>query len=203
MISKGNILFTRTIASRLHKINRDPTLKLVLIKDHPTLGPKGSVVNVKRGHGRNVLVPQGIAVYASDENLAQHGKPIVIEKKITAVVESQDEHAMRLYMEDLQYRIRQLKIFKFISEDRDGKPVTGVTVARLVDRFRDEGYFYLDSENFTLKNALDEGGVASWKEFGVHVLHVNLSPDRPNPWCKFDVPVEVVPYQAKKKILAT
>jgi large subunit ribosomal protein L9 len=43
-------------------------VKVILLKDSGKLGKQGDVVNVKDGYGRNFLIPQGIALSASDKN---------------------------------------------------------------------------------------------------------------------------------------
>lgn len=49
-------------------------MKLVLQKDYPSLGFTGDVVSVKRGYGRNFLIPRGYAVEAASKNakVVQH-----------------------------------------------------------------------------------------------------------------------------------
>lgn len=47
---------------------RDVRMHVLLSEDHAKLGLKGDQVAVKRGYGRNVLIRQGRAVYATEEN---------------------------------------------------------------------------------------------------------------------------------------
>lgn len=53
-------------------------MKVVLRKDVEKLGEAGSVQNVSGGYARNFLVPQGLAVYASDGELkmAAHNQAV-------------------------------------------------------------------------------------------------------------------------------
>ncbi len=44
-------------------------MKVILRQDHEKLGEAGSVVNVKPGFARNYLIPQGMAMVATDANL--------------------------------------------------------------------------------------------------------------------------------------
>eukprot|EP00038_Savillea_parva_P017946 m.21937 g.21937 ORF g.21937 m.21937 type:complete len:205 (-) comp3943_c0_seq2:104-718(-) len=44
--------------------NRNPRLNVTLLHSVPNLGLKGETVAVKRGFGRNYLIPQGLATYA-------------------------------------------------------------------------------------------------------------------------------------------
>jgi len=47
------------------------TMKLILRADVDSLGRLGDIVAVKPGFGRNYLIPQGLAMKASDANLKQ------------------------------------------------------------------------------------------------------------------------------------
>ena len=53
-------------------------MKVVLRKDVEKLGEAGSVQNVSGGYARNFLVPQGLAVYATDGELkmAAHNQAV-------------------------------------------------------------------------------------------------------------------------------
>ena len=46
-------------------------MKVILLERVAKLGQMGDVVNVKDGHGRNFLLPQGKALRASDANIKQ------------------------------------------------------------------------------------------------------------------------------------
>ena len=43
-------------------------MRVILLKDHRHLGRRGEEVEVKPGFGRNFLLPQGLALLASDAN---------------------------------------------------------------------------------------------------------------------------------------
>ena len=53
------------------KPNRNPRLSIILCEDVPNLGIKGQIVKVKRGYGRNHLLPYKRAVYATPNNIAR------------------------------------------------------------------------------------------------------------------------------------
>ena len=57
-------------------------IPVVLLRDVDGLGPKGAVVEVKRGYARNVLVPGGHACYGTLwENIDAHADPNVATKQ--------------------------------------------------------------------------------------------------------------------------
>mgnify|MGYP000213933362 CR=1 FL=1 len=54
-------------------------MQVILIKPVRKLGKVGEIVNVKNGYGRNFLVPQGMAIRATKENL---GKFAALQRKL-------------------------------------------------------------------------------------------------------------------------
>ena len=68
-------------------------MQIILREDVASLGRSGEVVNVKPGFGRNYLIPQGLAVAASDRNLArlEHDK-----KQILARTEKRRKESQKL-----------------------------------------------------------------------------------------------------------
>ena len=46
-------------------------MKVILLKDVQNIGKAGEVHNVSDGHGRNFLIPRGLAVEASDSEMAK------------------------------------------------------------------------------------------------------------------------------------
>jgi len=46
-------------------------MKVILTRDVERLGTKGSIVNVADGYARNFLIPKGMAIKATKNNLAQ------------------------------------------------------------------------------------------------------------------------------------
>lgn len=53
------------------KPNRKPRLSIILTEDVYNLGSKGQLVKVKHGYGRNYLIPEKRAVYATHYNITK------------------------------------------------------------------------------------------------------------------------------------
>ena len=62
-------------------------MEIILLSDVENLGQSGEIINVKPGFARNKLIPQGLALRASNRNVA-----IAKEKKKTASIKLQREN---------------------------------------------------------------------------------------------------------------
>ncbi len=72
-------------------------MRLILTEDVPKLGQAGEVVRVKRGYGRNYLIPQGKAQIATEGRVKEieHQKR-VIDEKVKKEVSALDGVGQRL-----------------------------------------------------------------------------------------------------------
>lgn len=69
------------------KPNRNPRLKIILTEAVHNLGSKGQIVKVKRGYGRNYLLPRRMAVYGTPDNIKQYDAFEVVKGSKTGVNE--------------------------------------------------------------------------------------------------------------------
>ena len=66
-------------------------MEIILLNDYDGLGEAGDLVNVKEGFARNLLIPQGIALRASNKNIAfTEEKKRMIEKSNLRETASKD-----------------------------------------------------------------------------------------------------------------
>ena len=49
-------------------------MKVILLQDIPKVGEEGDVVGVKDGYGRNYLIPQGLAILATDSAIKHNAE---------------------------------------------------------------------------------------------------------------------------------
>ncbi len=135
-------------------------MKVILLSDQRHLGKRGETVEVKPGFGRNYLLPQGLALEATQSNqkLVQHRRSKI-----------EEAHAKeRGAAEEIKARLEGLRIEipKRVG-DRDtlyGSVTTGDIAAALAAKG-----FVVDRRRIDL-----EGGI---KSLGDHTVHVDLHPE--------------------------
>lgn len=75
-----------------------------LIKDHPKLGKAGSVVEVKPGYARNVLVPNNFALLMG-EGIYRKKLPVLYEKELSKAVNITQKMIMDEKSRWLEYEV--------------------------------------------------------------------------------------------------
>lgn len=135
-------------------------MRVILLSDQRHLGRRGEVVDVKPGHGRNYLLPQGLALQATDANIKyfEHQR-----SKIDAQHAKQREGAQEIANRMAGLRI---EIPKRVGEtDTLYGSVTAGDIAEI-----------LEGKGFTVdRRRIDlEGGI---KTLGDHPVRVELHPE--------------------------
>lgn len=66
-------------------------MQIILKEDVPHLGKSGEIVTVKNGYGRNYLLPQGLAILATDGNAreVEHHKRVISAQRAKLLQEAQ------------------------------------------------------------------------------------------------------------------
>ncbi|MCX7905144.1 MAG: 50S ribosomal protein L9 [Elusimicrobiales bacterium] len=135
-------------------------MKVILKKDHKHLGREGEIKEVADGYARNYLIPNKIAIPAT-------------EGAIKALKASEERRKKKLEqrkkaLEELAKRISQIKLSFSKPKNEDGKMFGSVTKAEVLKSLKSAN---IDIE----KSQLDMP--ASIKEFGSFEIKVNLSFD--------------------------
>lgn len=135
-------------------------MRVILLNDQRHLGRRGEVVDVKPGHGRNYLLPQGLALEASPANikLFEHQRT-----KIDARHAKEREAAQEIANRMANLRLEVPK--------RVGETDTlygSVTAGDIADLLEKKG-FAVDRRRIDL-----EGGI---KTLGDHPVRIELHPD--------------------------
>ena len=135
-------------------------MKLFLTQDVPNLGTLGDVVTVKAGYARNFLLPQGIALRATDANQA------AFEAK-RAQLEA-DNLKRREEAEDMAGRMEGLSIPMIRQASDTGQLYGSVTTRDIAQGISDAG-FTIGSSQVLLDRAI--------KTLGAHPIRVKLHPE--------------------------
>jgi large subunit ribosomal protein L9 len=145
-------------------------MEIILLTDIANLGHKDDIVTVKRGYGRNYLIPQGFAILASEsakkvlaENLKQRAHK---EAKIKADAET------------LAANLIGVKLSVGAKTSSTGKIFGSVNNIMIADRLKELG-FDIDRKKITVKDV---------NEVGTHVATIRLHKD-----VKVEVEFEVIP----------
>lgn len=106
-------------------------MQVILTKDVANLGKAGELVNVKPGFGRNYLVPNGLAVSATAENVhrLEHDKR-VIAKRVAKAQAAASSTAEKINVITLQFD-------RAVGED--DKMFGSVTTRDLADKLQKAG----------------------------------------------------------------
>jgi large subunit ribosomal protein L9 len=146
-------------------------MKVVLLETIEGLGSVGQEVKVKNGYARNYLIPNGLALIATDSNIR------AFKDKIQARVRSEAksrEHAVKL-SEDLAS-----VTLKFEAKTGlEGKLFGSITSADIYDALKDKG-FEVDRKKIVLSDAI--------RHIGTHEVAVRLFSE-----VTATIKVEVVP----------
>ena len=135
-------------------------MDVLLLKDVEKLGAQGAVVHVKPGFARNFLLPQGLAVPATDQQLK-------------AAQERQRQHedkAQRLkaQAELVKRKLESRSLTLKLSLGQDDKPFGAITAHEILEALAREG-FELEKHALHLEEPI--------KSLGVFELPVRLQAD--------------------------
>ncbi len=146
-------------------------MKVVLIKELEGYGSFGDVISVKDGFARNYLIPRGLALPATEENL-RHVNSILSQRarKLQREKEKAQELAKRLSG-------LVLEIVRQVGER--GKLFGSVTSQDIAQALREKG-FDVDRKKVMLKNPI--------KEIGIYTITLKLHPE-----VSVDIKVDVKP----------
>jgi len=132
-------------------------MKVILREDVENLGKNGEIVEVKKGYGRNYLIPRKLAVEATRKNLKQ----LDHEKRLISDLQKKKLGRMENLAEELQ--AHSCTILCQVGEQ--DKLFGAVTARDVADALRREG-FDIDRRQIVLEDPL--------KQLGVYTVPVKL-----------------------------
>ena len=120
----------------------------------PKLGQPGDLVKVRPGFARNYLVPQGLATFATQNNLR------MVEKHRERL--KQLEEARRMDLQNLAAQLAQRSLTIEANANAEGHLYGSVNADQIAESLRNEG-FPIQAENVRIEGPLKELGLYSIK----------------------------------------
>jgi len=132
-------------------------IQLILNEDVPNLGDAGEVVKVRPGFARNFLLPQGKAILATAEKMAEveHHKRIIAER-VAREMKNLEAAKRELEKQELEVAMQA---------GAEGKLFGSVTSAAIAELLAAKG-FEIDRRKITLAEPI--------KEVGEHTVPIKL-----------------------------
>ena len=135
-------------------------MDVILLKDMNSLGTAGDIVKVKPGYARNFLVPRGIALRASKQNLA-----IAEERK--RVIRNRAGRAQKVYI-DLSNSLTKAELTIEVQVGEGERMFGSVTSQDIHQSLLDKG-ISVDRQTIQLEEPI--------KALGVYNVPVKVTPD--------------------------
>jgi large subunit ribosomal protein L9 len=129
-------------------------IQLILTQSISKLGQSGDLVKVRPGFARNYLVPQGLATFATQNNLR------MVEKHRQRL--KQLEEARRLDLQNLAAQLAQRSLTIEANANAEGHLYGSVNSDQIAEALRNEG-FPIQAENIRIEGPLKELGLYSIK----------------------------------------
>lgn len=147
-------------------------MKLILTNDVRGLGEKGSVVDVSRGYGRNYLLPQRLAVKATQGAINQ----IAEARRVL-------EAAIRRELEDaisLRTQLSETRIVIAAQSTKEGRLFGSIGESEVIDAVRSLSKINLERKMISLPVPI--------KTVGFHTVKLTLHKE-----VEFDLILDVIP----------
>jgi large subunit ribosomal protein L9 len=146
-------------------------IELILTQAIPKLGQPGDVVKVRPGFARNYLVPQGLATFATQNNLR------MVEKHRQRLKDLEEAH--RADLQSLAAQVAQRSLTIEANANAEGHLYGSVNADQIAEALRREG-FAIQSDHVRIEGPL--------KELGLYTIQIQLAAD-----IKGEVKLWVVP----------
>ncbi len=125
-------------------------MRIILLRDYENLGEAGEQVEVKDGFGRNYLIPKGIALKASKQNMKKFEEIAKQKKnKLARALKSSQELAEKL---------KTLSLTVPVKVGEDDKIFGSVTSQMIADQLQEKGY-EIDKRQVQLEEPIKALGI--------------------------------------------
>ena len=126
-------------------------MKVILLEDVKGSGKSGEVVKVSDGYARNMLIPRGLAVEATPQNIKQ------LEKKKEAIAKKfAEDKAAAL---EMKKKLEEVTVEVKTRAGQNGKVFGSVTSADIAEALKAQG-FDIDKKKIQLESPIKTTGTA-------------------------------------------
>lgn len=127
-------------------------MQVILREDLANLGKSGEVVTVKPGYGRNYLIPHGLAVAATEQDVAR----VAHEKRVIASRNAK----LAKDVQAVADRLNQVSVSIAVSTGEEDKLYGSVTARDIVEALHEKGVTTVDTKSLVLGEPLKALGLA-------------------------------------------
>lgn len=166
---------------------------VVLLKQLDNLGHRGAECMVAPGYARNFLVPQGLAVYATQDNKAKH-KVVLSEEDARKNALERETNMLRAHVSEVRLR--------FVQATSDGETLlSSLTSADIVEALQTSVLrkYQVRDKNIRLPSSAATVSAASaaaapaatstvaFNKVGEHTIEIEV---KPGLWCPMKIDIE-------------
>ena len=135
-------------------------MKIILLSDVENLGESGDVITVKPGYARNKLIPQGLALRASNRNIAVANE----NKKVATAKLERENQALNI----LAKKLSKVEITIEVKVGEEEKMFGSITNKDIHKELIDKG-FELEKNQISIEEPI--------KALGIYHINVKISKD--------------------------
>ena len=135
-------------------------MKIILLSDLENLGESGDVITVKPGYARNKLIPQGLALRASNRNIAVANE----NKKVATAKLERENQALNI----LAKKLSKVEITIEVKVGEEEKMFGSITNKDIHKELIDKG-FEIEKNQISIEEPI--------KALGIYHINVKISKD--------------------------
>ena len=126
-------------------------MKIILLKDVKGQGVAGDLINSKDGHARNFLIPRGMAVEATPENLKKWEQEKEEEKN---KLENEFKDALAL-----KEKIETLTVKVSAKGGSEGRLFGSITSSEIASKLKEQHKIEIDKRKIDMKDNIKVAGI--------------------------------------------
>ena len=135
-------------------------MKIILLSDVENLGESGEVITVKPGYARNKLIPQGLALRASNRNIAVANE----NKRVATAKLERENQALNI----LAKKLSKVEITIEVKVGEEEKMFGSITNKDIHKELIDKG-FEIEKNQISIEEPI--------KALGIYHINVKISKD--------------------------